>query len=148
MNFALGFIAASTNRFASNPPSVRSTPSPVPSNQSSTGNSSKLKRSRSVMTSERSEESESNSEIDYSRTDGNDSNLDTEGEGTSELGVSDEIELVFKPHPTEMAGDNQLVKALKENSVRYLKTTANASGRLPQRIRVLYEYTQHISIYL
>lgn len=80
------------------------------------------------MTSERSEESESNSEIDYSRTDGNDSNLDTEGEGTSELGVSDEIELVFKPHPTEMAGDNLLVKALKENSVRYLKTTANASG--------------------
>lgn len=124
-------LPASTNRFASNPPSVRSTPSPVPSNQSSTGqSSSKLKRSRSVMTSERSEESESNSEIDYSRTDGNDSNLDTEGEGTSELGVSDEIELVFKPHPTEMAGDNQLVKALKENSVRYLKTTANASGML------------------
>lgn len=127
LNIYINHLVATTNRFASNPPSVRSTPSPVPSNQSS-GTSSKLKRSRSVMTSERSEESESNSEIDYSRTDGNDSNLDTEGEGTSELGVSDEIELVFKPHPTEMAGDNQLVKALKENSVRYLKTTANASG--------------------
>lgn len=125
----ISFVASTNNnRFASNPPSVRSTPSPVPSNQSS-GTSSKVKRSRSVMTSERSEESESNSEIDYSRTDGNDSNLDTEGEGTSELGVSDEIELVFKPHPTEMAGDNLLVKALKENSVRYLKTTANASGK-------------------
>jgi len=38
-----------------------------------------------------------------------------------------EIELVFKPHPTEMGGDNSLIKALKENSVRYIKTTANAS---------------------
>lgn len=119
----------SNQRFASNPPSVRSTPSPVPSNISSCGTGSKIKRARSILTaSERSEESESNSEIDYSRTDGNDSNLDTEGEGTSELGVSDEIELVFKPHPTEMTGDNQLMKALKENTVRYLKTTANASG--------------------
>ncbi|XP_031625287.1 E3 ubiquitin-protein ligase RING1 [Contarinia nasturtii] len=119
--------AGSTNqRFASNPPSVRSTPSPVPSNISSCGTGSKIKRARSILTaSERSEESESNSEIDYSH--GNDSNLDTEGEGTSELGVSDEIELIFKPHPTEMTGDNHLIKALKENSVRYLKTTANAS---------------------
>lgn len=120
--------AGTTNqRFASNPPSVRSTPSPVPSNISSCGTGSKIKRARSILTaSERSEESESNSEIDYSH--GNDSNLDTEGEGTSELGVSDEIELIFKPHPTEMTGENHLIKALKENSVRYLKTTANASG--------------------
>jgi len=81
------------------------------------------------MTSERSEESESNSEMDC-RTEGNDSNMDTEGEGNSELGMNDEIELVFKPHPTEMAGDNQLVKALKENSVRYIKTTANATGTI------------------
>lgn len=118
-------VGAVTNRFASNPPSVRSTPSPVPSNVSS---GSKAKRARSILTaSERSEESESNSEVDYSRTEGNDSNLDTEGEGTSELGVSDEIELVFKPHPTEMTGDNELMKSLK-NSIRYLKTTANATG--------------------
>jgi E3 ubiquitin-protein ligase RNF1/2 len=41
-----------------------------------------------------------------------------------------EIELVFKPHPTEMGGDNSLIKALKENSVRYIKTTANASGKI------------------
>ncbi|CAD7090395.1 unnamed protein product [Hermetia illucens] len=106
----------------SNPPSVRSTPSPVPSNVSS---SSKPKRATSVFTSERSEESESNSEMDC-RTEG-DSNIDTEGEGNSELGINDEIELIFKPHPTEMAGDNQLIKALKENSVRYIKTTANAT---------------------
>lgn len=107
----------------SNPPSVRSTPSPVPSNVSS---ASKAKRARSVLTSEKSEESESNSEMD-GRTEENDSNLDTEGEGNSEHG-SDEIELVFKPHPTEMAGDNPLLKALKENSVRYIKTTSNATG--------------------
>lgn len=126
---AAASAAASNQRFASsNPPSVRSTPSPVPSNISSCGTGSKIKRARSILTaSERSEESESNSEIDYSRTDGNDSNLDTEGEGTSELGVSDEIELVFKPHPTEMTGDNELMKTLK-NTVRYLKITANATG--------------------
>ncbi|XP_059611398.1 E3 ubiquitin-protein ligase RING1 [Phlebotomus argentipes] len=111
------------NRQASNPPSIRSTPSPVLSTNSY---NSKLKRSRSVLTSERSEESESNSEMDC-RTEGNDSNIDTEGDCNSDVGMSDEIELVFKPHPTEMAGDNQLVKALKENSVRYIKTTANAT---------------------
>lgn len=110
--------AGESTRQSSNPPSVRSTPSPVPSNVSS---ASKAKRARS----EKSEESESNSEMD-GRTEENDSNLDTEGEGNSEHG-SDEIELVFKPHPTEMTGDNPLLKALKENSVRYIKTTSNAT---------------------
>lgn len=114
--------AGECTRQPSNPPSVRSTPSPVPSNVSS---ASKAKRARSVLTSEKSEESESNSEMD-GRTEENDSNLDTEGEGNSEHG-SDEIELVFKPHPTEMAGDNPLLKALKENSIRYIKTTSNAT---------------------
>lgn len=53
----------------------------------------------------------------------------TECEGSSR-GVSvDEIELVFKPHPTEMGSDNQLIRVLKENSVRYIKTTANATGK-------------------
>ncbi|XP_050330815.1 E3 ubiquitin-protein ligase RING1 isoform X2 [Bactrocera neohumeralis] len=118
--------SASTSRMqhddgGSNPPSMRSTPSPVPSNSSS----SKPKRAMSVLTSERSEESESDSQMDC-RTEG-DSNIDTEGEGTAELGINDEIELVFKPHPTEMAGDNQLMKALKENCIRYIKTTANAT---------------------
>lgn len=117
-------LAGELTRQSSNPPSVRSTPSPVPSNVSS---ASKAKRARSVLTSEKSEESESNSEMD-GRTEENDSNLDTEGEGNSEHG-SDEIELVFKPHPTEMTGDNPLLKALKENSVRYIKTTSNATGK-------------------
>ncbi|XP_030369865.1 E3 ubiquitin-protein ligase RING1 [Scaptodrosophila lebanonensis] len=106
---------------ASNPPSVRSTPSPVPSNSSS----SKPKRAMSVLTSERSEESESDSQMDC-RTEG-DSNIDTEGEGNGELGINDEIELVFKPHPTEMSAENLLIKALKENCIRYIKTTANAT---------------------
>lgn len=52
--------------------------------------------------------------------------MDTEGEG--EPLNPNEIELVFKPHPTEMTGDNQLMRALRDSSVRYLKTTANASG--------------------
>lgn len=112
-------------RQSSNPPSVRSTPSPVPSNMSSSTAGNKLKRSRSVLTSERSEESETYSEIDCGRTEGNDSNIDTEGEGNSESGYSEDFELVFKPHPTEMASDNPLVKAL---SVRYLKTSPIATG--------------------
>lgn len=55
--------------------------------------------------------------------------LDTEGEGPSEPLMLNEIELVFKPHPTEMAGDNSLIKALKENSIRYIKTPAHATGK-------------------
>lgn len=105
------------------PQSTRSTPSPVPSNQSSTSKSL-VKRPKSVLTSERSEESESSMD---GRTEGGESNVDTEGEGPSEPITLNEIELVFKPHPTEMAGDNQLMKALKENSIRYIKTTANAT---------------------
>lgn len=110
-----------STRQSSNPPSARSTPSPVPSHSSST--SKPTKRARSVMTtSEKSEDSESNSELD-GQTEGGDSNPDTEGDTEG----SDEIELVFKPHPTEMNGDNVLMKALKENTVRYIKTTANAT---------------------
>lgn len=109
----------------SNPASVRSTPSPVPSNNSY---GSKLKRSRSVLTSERSEESESNSEMDCRTTErDDDSNAETECDGNSDAGMSDEIELVFKPHPVEMAGDQQLLRVLKENCVRYIKTTSNAT---------------------
>lgn len=59
--------------------------------------------------------------------------VDTEGEGPSEPLMLNEIELVFKPHPTEMAGDNSLIKALKENSIRYIKTTANATGEYSKK---------------
>ncbi|CAG2054252.1 unnamed protein product, partial [Timema podura] len=48
-------------------------------------------------------------------------------EGPSDYIAPSEIELIFKPHPTEMTDINPLMQALKENSVRYLKTTANAS---------------------
>lgn len=75
-----------------------------------------------MTTSEKSEDSESNSEMD-GQTEGGDSNADTE-DGTD---GGDEIELVFKPHPTEMNSENILMKALKENTVRYLKTTSNAT---------------------
>lgn len=53
----------------------------------------------------------------------------TECDGSSRGVTLDEIELVFKPHPTEMGSDNQLIKVLKENAVRYIKTTANATGK-------------------
>lgn len=138
------------NHRASNPPSVRSTPSPVPSNFSSCA-SSKLKRARSILTSERSEESES--EIDF-RTEGNDSNIDTEGDANSEFGTSDDIELVFRPHPTEIPEDSALMKALKENTVRYLKTTANATGKCHKFIdksfyfNVFVFLVDHLSKYL
>ncbi|XP_017782661.1 PREDICTED: E3 ubiquitin-protein ligase RING1 [Nicrophorus vespilloides] len=113
--------AAPSNLIPGSPaPSGRSTPSQPPSPVSSSVSSiSKAgKRTKSVLTSEKSEESESSERTEQT---------DTEGEGASEPLTINEIELVFKPHPTEMASDNQLVKALKENSVRYIKTTANAT---------------------
>lgn len=72
-----------------------------------------------MTTSEKSEDSESNSEMTEME-----SNADTEN-GTED--GNDEIELVFKPHPTEMSTENVLMKALKDNTIRYLKTTANAT---------------------
>ncbi|XP_018329716.1 E3 ubiquitin-protein ligase RING1 [Agrilus planipennis] len=118
-------LAPTTNSGATapspTPKSGRSTPSQPPSPVSSVHSSiskSIGKRPKSNLTSERSEESESSERTEQT---------DTEGEGPSEPTTLNEIELVFKPHPTEMAGDNQLVKALKENSIRYIKTTANAT---------------------
>lgn len=71
----------------------------------------------------------------FFRTEGENS-MDTEGEG--EPLNPNEIELVFKPHPTEMTGDNQLMRALRDSSVRYLKTTANASGTDITKTRHVY----------
>ena len=49
----------------------------------------------------------------------------TEGEGAETF---DEVELVFKPHPVEMS-DSPIMKLLKEeDTIRFLKTTANATG--------------------
>lgn len=80
------------------------------------------KKPKSVVTSENESENSSVAE-----SGGQDSV--TEGEGTSDMVSSDEIELVFMPHPTEMGADNTLMKALKDSSVRYIKTTANATGK-------------------
>lgn len=103
-----------------NAASVRSTPSPSPSNSSSF---TKLKRSRSTIASEKgSEDSDSNSETVESRADAESTDVET----ASEYGI-DEVELIFKPHPVEMGPENDLMKILKENAVRYLKTTANAT---------------------
>lgn len=88
----------------------------------SDSNSSKYpKKPKSIATSENESE---NSSVDASG--GQDSY--TEGEGPSDIST-DEIELVFMPHPTEMGADTSLMKALKDSSVRYIKTTANATGK-------------------
>lgn len=47
---------------------------------------------------------------------------------------SDEIELVFKPHPDEH--NRELIRSLKENSTRYLKTTANATSKCIYLVKV------------
>ncbi|KAL7290274.1 hypothetical protein TKK_0015976 [Trichogramma kaykai] len=91
------------------------TPSPVPSN------SKHFKQSNSFQNSE------NDSSSAEAETGGKDSMVDTEGEGSSDPLMPNEIELVFKPHPTEMASDNSLIKALKENCIRYIKTTADAT---------------------
>lgn len=115
-------VSNPTTSLASPAQSGRSTPSqppsPVSSVVSSVSKSIGKRPKSSTVTSERSEESESSERTEQT---------DTEGEGPSEPMTLNEIELVFKPHPTEMSGDNHLVKALKENSIRYIKTTANAT---------------------
>lgn len=105
------------------------TPSPNPANQIP----KPPKRQKSLQNSE------NDSSSAEAETGGGDSMVDTEGEGPSEPLMLNEIELVFKPHPTEMAGDNSLIKALKENSIRYIKTTANATGKMSYG---LYRHTE------
>lgn len=56
---------------------------------------------------------------------------------------SDEIELVFKPHPDEH--NNEIIKSLKEGSVRYLKTTANATSKYKGQSNVVR--SDHIGLY-
>lgn len=100
---------------------------------SSDSNSSKFpKRPTSVVTSENESE---NSSVDASG--GQDSA--TDGEGPSDVNTLDEIELVFMPHPTEMGADNSLMRALKDNAMRYIKTTANATG-MPIGIKLFTLY--------
>ncbi|CAH0388166.1 unnamed protein product [Bemisia tabaci] len=78
----------------------------------------------------RNSKSMTNSEIDSTESSmdtfgGNDSMM--EGETSTEVAIVNEIELVFKPHPLEMVEDDVLIKALRGNSIRYIKTTANAT---------------------
>ncbi|XP_063224500.1 E3 ubiquitin-protein ligase RING1 [Bacillus rossius redtenbacheri] len=48
-------------------------------------------------------------------------------EAQSECSGLDEIELKFKPHPTEMNQDNTLMQAIKDVPVRYIKTNCTAT---------------------
>ncbi|XP_067006687.1 E3 ubiquitin-protein ligase RING1 [Anabrus simplex] len=109
-------------------PPVLSQPSPSQS-QSSQPSTQGRSQSPSVPKSVKRSKSLHNSEPESvgSSGDAQDSSMGEGEEGPSEPMTLDEIELVFKPHPTEMGADNTLIKALKENSIRYIKTTANCS---------------------
>jgi len=70
---------------------------------------------------------------------GDESSGDAEQAGTSSSAVSEsipaaavpapEMELVFKPHPNQIAIDNAIA-----SETRYIKTTANATGMIKARI--------------
>ncbi|KAL1139619.1 hypothetical protein AAG570_006601 [Ranatra chinensis] len=103
------------------PPPKPSTPQEQPQLIREDSNEARLpKRPKSIASSENES---GDSSMDASG--GQDSV--TEGEGPSDSVTIDEIELVFMPHPTEMSADNSLMRALKDNTVRYIKTTANAT---------------------
>lgn len=103
-----GGASANNNTAASTTPTSATTPT----NSSSLG--PKVKRPR------RTSENESGAGSS------NDGNPGEEAEGPSESG---EIELVFRPHPLEMNEDNELIRELKDSSIRYIKTTANATSK-------------------
>ncbi|XP_071521174.1 E3 ubiquitin-protein ligase RING2 isoform X1 [Panulirus ornatus] len=84
----------------------------TPTNAASSAVGPKVKRQRRTSDNE----SGAGSSID--------GNPGEEAEGPSESG---EIELVFRPHPLEMNEDNELIRELKDSSIRYIKTTANAT---------------------
>jgi E3 ubiquitin-protein ligase RNF1/2 len=93
-------------------------PSPVPASSSS--GQQLLQQQNKTKKLKTMSSDESGSDVGHEST--------GEGENSSDQS-SNEIELVFKPHPTEMP-NNAAVKALKENSIRFLKTTANATGKI------------------
>jgi len=53
----------------------------------------------------------------------------SEQDDPTRVTTSDElVELVLRPHPTKMDSDNSLLRHLNGHAVRYIKTTANATG--------------------
>jgi len=84
-------------------------------------NGPRLKKPKSDVTSSENESEDSSMDASIGQESA------TDGEGTSDMMTLDEIELVFMPHPVEMPPEHQLVRSLKENTVRYIKTTANGT---------------------
>ena len=96
-----------------------SSPSPMQVDGSSSSN---VRKKQKILQSETDSHSESG-------MDGVDSAA--EGASTHEDPSLMDLELVFKPHPEEMTKETlTMSKELSESSVRFLKTTANATGRL------------------
>lgn len=124
-----GGTEVTANSSLATTPNVSAPSTPTPSEASSSAPSAKKRAKLSSNLSE----NESTGSGAEGPSDPGDKGEDASGGGPSGCGPSyNEIELVFKPHPIEMGGDNELIKALKENSIRYIKTTSNATGMLIQ----------------
>ena len=94
-------------------PSRNSTPSPSPSTSSLQNHQNQNNRHQ------RQPQPQHRLNFDES-----DSNMETSAIGDSDSGTYlNEIELIFRTHPN----DQYLLQKLKENSIRYLKTTWNAT---------------------
>ena len=119
-----GGDAGANNSSLATTPNVSAPSTPTPSEASSSAPSAKKRAKLSSNLSE--------NESTGSGAEGPSSDMMDKGDngGPSGLGPSyNEIELVFKPHPVEMGSDHELIKALKENSIRYIKTTSHATGK-------------------
>ena len=123
---------------ATSTPNVSAPSTPTPCDQSSTSSSARKKPRLTLSENESGSGAEGGTSSEFVGH-----NDDLGGPSCSEPSslTMNEIELVFKPHPIEMGGDNDLIKALKENSVRYIKTTSNATGEN-------YSYTFLLSSFL
>lgn len=114
-------------------PSAPSTPTPSEPNTPTTTNSSaattanpnnSTNATNSSALGPKVKKPRRTSENESGAGSSNDGNPGEEIEGPIESG---EIELVFRPHPLEMNEDNELIRELKDSSIRYIKTTANAT---------------------
>jgi len=119
---------ATNNSSLATTPNVSAPSTPTPSEASSSAPSAKKKAKLSSNNLSENESTGSGAEGPSDLMSTGEKGDDSTG-GPSGCGQSfNEIELVFKPHPVEMGSDNELIKALKENSIRYIKTTSNATG--------------------
>lgn len=105
-------------------PSEPSTPNPTSTTNPLGGPTTPPSASSSIPKAKRQRTSTTDNESGNEHLSGNEAGSGNEVEGPIENG---EIELVFRPHPLEMNEENELIRELKDSSIRYIKTTANAT---------------------